>query len=88
MRDKIVHHYFKIDLDVVWQTITTDVLAMKIQIESILERSSKYLKAADHFQLFSFLNRFTTMSRRIFGRWSMKSLPSQWSVSWRNARAA
>ena len=34
-----------------------------------------------YFQFFSFLNLFTTISLRIFGRWSMKSFPSQWSVS-------
>ena len=25
MRDKIVHHYFKIDLDVVWETVKQDI---------------------------------------------------------------
>ncbi len=41
MRDKIVHHYFKIDHDVVWQTISTDVPEMEIQIDSILEGVTK-----------------------------------------------
>ena len=41
-----------------------------------------------HFQSFSFLNLFTTISRLNLGRWSMNSFPSQWSVSCMNARAA
>ncbi len=41
MRDKIVHHYFKIDVGVVWQTVSLDVPEMKIQIDSILEGASK-----------------------------------------------
>jgi len=28
MRDKIVHHYFRIDLETVWQTAKTDVPAL------------------------------------------------------------
>jgi uncharacterized protein with HEPN domain len=28
MRDRLVHHYFDIDLDVLWATITTDLPAL------------------------------------------------------------
>ena len=36
MRDKIVHHYFRLNLDVIWQTVTEDVPKLKIEIEIIL----------------------------------------------------
>lgn len=36
MRDKIVHHYFKLDLDVVWQTANVDIPALGVQVEAIL----------------------------------------------------
>lgn len=36
MRDKIVHHYFKLDLEVVWQTASIDLPALALQIEPIL----------------------------------------------------
>ena len=36
MRDKIVHHYFKLDLEVVWQTATVDVPALRDQIDQLL----------------------------------------------------
>ena len=25
MRDKVIHHYFRLNLDIVWQTVTTDI---------------------------------------------------------------
>jgi uncharacterized protein with HEPN domain len=28
MRDRLVHHYFDIDLDVLWQTVTEDLPAL------------------------------------------------------------
>lgn len=34
MRDKIVHHYFKLDLDVVWQTATDDVPRLALEIRN------------------------------------------------------
>jgi len=35
MRDKIAHHYFRINLDVVWKTATDDLPALQPQIASI-----------------------------------------------------
>ncbi len=35
MRDKIVHHYFKLNLDIIWQTVSQDVPKLKSAIESI-----------------------------------------------------
>lgn len=37
MRDKIVHHYFRLILDVVWQTATEDIPVMKTEIKKILD---------------------------------------------------
>jgi uncharacterized protein with HEPN domain len=38
MRDKIAHHYFRINLDVVWKTATDDLPALRPQIEAIYEK--------------------------------------------------
>jgi uncharacterized protein with HEPN domain len=32
MRDKIVHHYFKLDLDVIWQTVTEDIPPLRHKV--------------------------------------------------------
>ena len=40
MRDKIVHHYFRIDLDFIWQTVKEDIPALKAQIAEIYETST------------------------------------------------
>jgi uncharacterized protein with HEPN domain len=37
MRDKVIHHYFKVDLDVVWKTSIKDIPVLQAQIEKILE---------------------------------------------------
>ncbi len=37
MRDKIAHHYFRINLDVVWKTATEDLPALRPQIAAIDE---------------------------------------------------
>lgn len=34
MRDKIVHHYFKIDLDVVWATVKQDIPTLAVDLRS------------------------------------------------------
>lgn len=38
MRDKIAHHYFRINLDVVWKTATDDLPALRPQIEAIYKK--------------------------------------------------
>ena len=38
MRDKVIHHYFGIDLDTVWKTIKEDIPKLKKQIREILEK--------------------------------------------------
>ena len=37
MRDKIAHHYFDIDTDVVFRTVQEDIPQMKIVIDKIIE---------------------------------------------------
>src|SRR3989338_4693026 len=41
MRDKLVHHYFGVDLDIVWDTIEQKIPELKNQIEVILKESEK-----------------------------------------------
>lgn len=41
MRDKIAHHYFRINLDVVWKTATDDLPTLKPQIKAIYENISE-----------------------------------------------
>ena len=40
MRDKIAHHYFRINLDVVWQTVNEDLPVLKEQVDAIYEGPS------------------------------------------------
>jgi uncharacterized protein with HEPN domain len=37
MRDKLIHDYFDIDLDTVWDTATEDIPALLPQIETIIK---------------------------------------------------
>lgn len=37
MRDKLIHDYFGVDLDVVWTTVKKDIPVLKDKIESIVE---------------------------------------------------
>ncbi|MBL7790986.1 MAG: DUF86 domain-containing protein [Saprospiraceae bacterium] len=37
MRDKLIHDYFDVDLDTVWETATTDVPQLLSELESIVE---------------------------------------------------
>ena len=37
MRDKLIHDYFDVDLDTVWETATKDIPDLIPEIESILE---------------------------------------------------
>jgi len=37
MRDKLIHDYFGIDLETVWDTIQEDLLPLKKAVESLLE---------------------------------------------------
>ncbi len=37
MRDKLIHDYFDVDLDTVWETATKDIPSLILEIESIIE---------------------------------------------------
>lgn len=37
MRDKVAHHYFRINLDVVWKTATDDLPALRPEVKVIFE---------------------------------------------------
>lgn len=37
IRDRIVHQYFKVDLDVIWQTVTNDIPALESKITPIYD---------------------------------------------------
>lgn len=73
------------------ETIVENPFEVKTEREQAVESRGLpvyHRKIPGHFQFFSFLNRLITISRRSFGKWSRKRVPLQWSVSWRNARAA
>jgi uncharacterized protein with HEPN domain len=36
MRDKLIHHYFGVDLDTVWLTVIEDIPTLKEAISEIL----------------------------------------------------
>ncbi|MCW3106758.1 MAG: hypothetical protein JWQ09_1264 [Segetibacter sp.] len=38
IRNKIIHHYFGIDYDIVWDTISTDIPFIKEWIEQIIQK--------------------------------------------------
>ena len=37
MRNRLIHGYFDMDLDILWQTVVSDLPALKEQLEAILE---------------------------------------------------
>lgn len=37
MRDKLIHNYFGVDLDAVWETVERDIPALKSQIQDIMK---------------------------------------------------
>jgi uncharacterized protein with HEPN domain len=39
MRDRLIHGYFDVNLDVVWQTVTEDLPPLVVQIEKVLSSS-------------------------------------------------
>ena len=40
MRDKLIHHYFGVNLDEVWLTATRDIPILKPQIEQVMSNFS------------------------------------------------
>ena len=41
MRDKLIHGYFGVDLDAVWDTATMDVPSLKERLQEILKKEEK-----------------------------------------------
>ncbi|MCX9082592.1 MAG: DUF86 domain-containing protein [Candidatus Methanoperedens sp.] len=39
MRDKLIHHYFGVDLEVVWDTVEKDLPALKKKVKKILSET-------------------------------------------------
>lgn len=44
MRDKLIHHYFGVDYEAVWKTVTSDLPVLKEQIRVIIAKSSEKKK--------------------------------------------
>ena len=42
IRDRIVHQYFKVDLDVIWQTVTSDIPELETLIAPIYDKLASY----------------------------------------------
>lgn len=41
MRDKLMHHYFGVDLEVVWKTVQEDIQELKKNISEILKNEKR-----------------------------------------------
>lgn len=41
MRDKLIHHYFGVDYEIVWDTLTNEIPELKDWIETIIEAESQ-----------------------------------------------
>ncbi len=38
MRDKMIHHYFGVDIEIIWKTINEDIPILKRELQEILEK--------------------------------------------------
>jgi len=36
MRDKLIHHYFGVDIEMIWKTVTKDISALEDMIRKLL----------------------------------------------------
>ncbi len=41
MRDKLIHHYFGVDLDIIWDSVKNDLPKLKNAIYKILKKNDK-----------------------------------------------
>jgi len=41
MRDKLIHHYFGVNVDIVWDVVKIELPKLEKQIEEILEQNNK-----------------------------------------------
>jgi uncharacterized protein with HEPN domain len=42
MRDKLIHDYFGVDLDAVWDTVEKDIPVLKNKLESLVKEMGDY----------------------------------------------
>jgi uncharacterized protein with HEPN domain len=42
MRDKLIHDYFGIDLDAVWDTVEKDIPVLKDEIQTVIKELKNY----------------------------------------------
>ncbi len=42
IRDRIVHQYFKVDLDIIWETVTSDIPELETLITPIYDKLASY----------------------------------------------
>ena len=47
MRNKVIHEYFKVNLDLVWQVVETEIPVLKTQIDAIIKELEGQSKASD-----------------------------------------
>ncbi len=41
MRDKLIHHYFGVDLETVWKTVKKDLPALQPELKKIVAQESQ-----------------------------------------------
>ena len=41
MRDKLIHDYFGVDIDAVWNTIKKDIPVLKDRLRELIEKGKK-----------------------------------------------
>ncbi len=46
-RNVLIHHYFGVDLEIIWATAANRLIPLRAQVEVILEEYSSYLEASD-----------------------------------------
>ena len=39
MRDRLIHHYFGVDYELVWNIVCENIPVLKVQLEKILQNS-------------------------------------------------
>ncbi|MCK4475123.1 MAG: DUF86 domain-containing protein [Methanophagales archaeon] len=42
MRDKLIHDYFGVDIDAVWDTVEKDIPSLKKEIKNLIEKEESY----------------------------------------------
>jgi len=44
MRDKLIHDYFGVDIDAVWDTVKKDIPPLKNEIKNLIEKEESYAR--------------------------------------------